>query len=151
MKEILEKYNIINFSAGELMVKCRAPEELFINIIPTLCILQKMRSLINIPIIINSAYRSPEYNRRIRGSRNSLHMQFNAIDFRPAAYNSHMLKELYEDILRGDFLTEIEWKNGIVSIGPDIMGAGLYPGFIHIDTRGLLGRKCPARWRTLKY
>jgi len=26
------------------------------------------------------------------------------------------------------------------------MGLGLYKTFIHIDTRGVLGRKSPARW-----
>lgn len=42
--------------------------------------LQKLRDTLGKPIIVTSAYRSPEHNARVKGVKNSLHMQAEAFD-----------------------------------------------------------------------
>lgn len=43
---------------------------------------QKLRERVGKPIVINSAYRTPEHNRKIAGSPNSQHLLGKAIDVR---------------------------------------------------------------------
>lgn len=73
------------------------------------------------PLIVNSAYRTPAYNRRIGGSPKSQHVWGRALDLRPK--NQFDLADLYDVAL-----------NRARSIGA-IRGLGRYPTFIHIDIR----------------
>jgi len=66
------------------------------NIIPTIIILDKLREFYNKPIYILSTYRSPEYNKAVKGKSNSLHLVFNAIDFTIA--NHKDLLKLYNKL-----------------------------------------------------
>ena len=105
------------------------PLDLWPNILPTLRVLDKLRERLGAPLGLLSTYRSPDYNRAVGGERQSLHMQFKAIDFtctigKPDAW-AHVLKAMRkEGIFRG--------------------GIGVYPrsGFVHVDTRGY-----EANWR----
>ena len=56
---------------------CLPPKNLWANISPTLRVAEKMSARLNSPLErVNSAYRSPAYNARIRGrASKSQHMQ----------------------------------------------------------------------------
>ena len=49
--------------------------------------LQALRDRLGVPLIVNSAYRSPEYNRRIGGAPRSQHMEAKAFDISMANHN----------------------------------------------------------------
>ncbi|MGE5680524.1 MAG: D-Ala-D-Ala carboxypeptidase family metallohydrolase [Bacillota bacterium] len=147
IKEITELYGINDFSIEEITHnQDNIPEEYHDNIIPTLCILQKIRNSIRQPIQICSTYRNPEYNKKAGGAKRSLHLVFNAIDFYPLGFNSFSLNKLFSQIADGKFDCEINFKGKAVGVSHKVMGLGLYKRFIHIDTRGILGRRAPAKW-----
>jgi hypothetical protein len=83
--------------------------------------LEEMRNIVGKPFVINSAYRSPEHNRKVGGAKNSLHVQGRAFDIRIAGHNP---KELYRAAKRAGF-------NGI----------GFHTSFLHVDNRTV-----PAEW-----
>lgn len=76
----------------------------------------------NRPITILSGYRTEAHNRKVGGARNSQHVQGRALDLRPPGTMS--VSEFYYKILT--VADEYESK---------IKGVGLYPTFVHIDTR----------------
>ena len=78
--------------------------------------LENLRELLGKPMIINSAYRSPEHNRKVGGAKSSNHMQGVAFDVRMDNHDP----EYFEKCAR---------KCGFT-------GFGYYPasGFMHIDT-----------------
>jgi zinc D-Ala-D-Ala carboxypeptidase len=61
--------------------------------------LEKVRALLNVPIRINSGYRSPEVNKTIGGAATSQHVLGCAADFVPVGMT---LKEAYELIAKSD-------------------------------------------------
>jgi hypothetical protein len=85
--------------------------------------LQALRDLLGSPMIINSAYRSPEHNRAVGGAKQSEHLKANAWDVR---MDNHDPDRFIAAALKCGF-------NGI----------GTYPrqNFIHID-----GRSYRANW-----
>lgn len=73
------------------------------------------------PIIVLSAYRTPEHNRKIGGTAKSQHMQGRALDLRPPVGVS--LDEFYKEIRdMANYVTAIK-------------GLGRYETFVHIDIR----------------
>lgn len=78
--------------------------------------LQALRDRIGKPMIVNSAYRSPQHNRRVGGAKNSLHMEGVAFDVLMSNHDPHK----YEQAARAVGFT----------------GFGYYPksGFMHVDT-----------------
>ena len=62
-------------------------------------VLNLIRSKLGRPIIINSAFRSPEVNRAVGGVKNSLHMQGRAADIRCAP---EYMDELWSIIQQSD-------------------------------------------------
>lgn len=136
---LLESVGIKHFSAWEICrvgrranagpVQLKAPPvALWKNAIPTLQILDELREALG-PVIVNSGYRDPEYNKAVGGEKASLHMTCNAFD---VSVIGKTPKEVY------DWLDA--HPNRVV------MGLGLYSSFVHVDTRGLIGRPAPARW-----
>lgn len=130
-EEFIDGHNFPNFQGEEFTwywdrsrngVKNTVPPvHLWPNIIPTLQVLQFLRSKIDKPIFMSSTYRSPAYNRAIDGASESMHTQFRAIDFTvrdhtPRAVHSALLAARAADLFKG--------------------GLGLYKTFVHIDTRG---------------
>ena len=84
--------------------------------------LQELRDLLNKPIIINSAYRNKEYNKKVGGAANSQHLFGRAVDIKVNGMDPHEVARVAEVIRFG--------------------GIGIYPSFVHLDTRP--GR---ARWK----
>lgn len=86
--------------------------------------LEDIRTHFNKPVIVTSGYRTPEYNAKIGGVKNSQHTKGTAADIKvssiPAREVQKYLKHKYQD------------KYGI----------GSYPTFTHIDVRAK-----KARWR----
>jgi len=101
-----------------------------INVIELAEQLQILRDHIGKPIRINSAYRSKEYNRRIGGVRNSMHIIGKAADLVASGMSARELNGVIIDLIRAG-----KMKEG---------GVGLYvsQGFVHYDIRGTR-----ARWR----
>ena len=80
--------------------------------------LNAIRSRFGKPIIVNSAYRSPEHNKAVGGVSNSQHVLGTAADIRPED-----LKDLSELQKIADELN----PHG---------GVGFYNTFVHVDVRG---------------
>ena len=107
-----------NFSPAE--IACRGTDKLLLNG-PALDKLQALRDLLGKPLILRSAYRSPEHNRAIEGALNSKHMRGAAFDIEMANHDP------------------VAFEAAAREVG--FLGFGFYPrsGFIHVD----LG---PDRW-----
>lgn len=97
------------------------PNALWRRIVLTAHLVDRLRERLGRPVRIHSTYRSPDYNRKVVGMPNSLHLQFNAIDFSIEGVEPAECAE----ILRG-------WREDRVFRG----GIGVYPTFVHVDTRG---------------
>lgn len=97
------------------------PRALWPNFLPTLRIIDDLRVTIGKPITITSSYRSPAYNKAVGGAPQSYHKKFVAADIQVASTTPH---EVYK-ILR-------LWREQ----GKFSGGLGLYPTFVHVDTRG---------------
>jgi hypothetical protein len=115
-----------NFSPAE--IACRGTGKLLINA-PALDKLQSLRDRLGKPLIIRSAYRSPEHNRRVGGTTRSKHMAGAAFDI---AMSNH---------------DPVAFEAAARAVG--FLGFGFYPrsGFIHVDlgpTR-LWGERFPIR------
>lgn len=74
----------------------------------------------NQPIVINSAYRSPEWNKKIGGARNSQHVLGQALDIQPP--KGMTVTHFYKLIHMNRFQLGIN-------------GLGKYPTFVHCDIR----------------
>lgn len=87
-------------------------------------VLQKIRNHFGKAVIINSAYRTPTYNKKVGGTTYSQHCYGTAADIRINGVTPAGIAAYAETLLPG--------KGGI----------GIYSNFVHIDTR-----KVKARWR----
>lgn len=83
---------------------------------------EHIRSVVGKPLVILSAYRTAEHNRRVGGAKNSQHVEGRALDLKPPkGLTPH---ELYR-VIRGE-------------VGDErcpIRGLSMYPTFVHIDVR----------------
>ncbi len=134
--EILEPIKI------QKITKEQIPMQYIANIIPTMKCLDMLREYYGEPITINSTYRTPQYNSKIGGKSNSLHLVFNAVDWTVKSKSD--LKGLY---LTLDLWDKTPNKFYFLPKEKGNLGLGLYPTFVHIDTRSILQRVSPARWR----
>ena len=82
--------------------------------------LQKLRDLVGKPIIINSAYRTPSHNKKVKGSPKSQHLLGKAVDIHVNGISPKNLAKYAE------------------KAGFD--GIGTYKTFIHVDVRGKRAR-----------
>lgn len=80
----------------------------------------------NLPITVNSWYRTPEYNKQVGGAKNSQHVLGRAVDF----------------TVQGIRPAEVQKRLATVVRELGIGGLGCYPTFTHID----LGRR--RTWRS---
>lgn len=101
-----------NFSPRELA--CKGTGQLMVDE-TALDKLQALRTALGVPLLITSAYRSPEHNRRVGGAKDSYHMKGVAFDVRM----DNLDPDVFEIAAR-----EIGFR-----------GFGYYPkqGFMHID------------------
>lgn len=130
LEGLLAKAGVKHFFAHEFMQPKRGTpdDSLLWRIVPTAVVLDAARARLG-PIHITNGYRSPEYNKQIGGQKNSLHIEMNAADASPV------------DASAGDLFRFLS-KHPMAPC----MGLGRYSNFVHLDTRGVLGRKIPARW-----
>lgn len=110
-----------NFSVEEL--KCR--DGSFKLHPPSLDKLQALRTKIGVPMRINSAYRSPAYNRKVGGATRSQHLEARAFDVSMAGHSP------------------TEYAEAALAVG--FYGIGYYPTFTHVDNRA---SKKKATWNT---
>lgn len=135
----LEEHGVRHFSAvecnpvgkranGDGVELLPAPMPLWPHAVKTLLVLEWLRDRVG-PLHILSGYRDPEYNKAIGGEDKSLHMLFNAFD---VASKNKSPRQIHT----------------LLSAHPQAkqFGLGLYKGFVHVDTRGLIGLTAPARW-----
>ena len=117
-----------NFSLEEF--KCKdgtdVPNNLLPNVLELANNLQVLRDYIGKPIVINSAYRTSLYNKKIGGANNSQHLVAKAGDLKVAGMTP---KELADAI-------ELPIKSGKMKEG----GIGVYKTFTHYDIRGVKAR-----------
>lgn len=103
-----------NFSPYEIAVKDR-PERGAVLINPTaMNCLQRMRTILNAPVRITSAYRDPIYNARVGGAEQSKHIMGIAFDIAPSTSYS-----------RDDLVAAAR--------AAGFRGFGHYSAFLHID------------------
>lgn len=102
------------------------PFEVLNNVIEVANNLEVLRAHFGAPITINSAYRSPVYNRSVGGAVNSQHLGGKAAD---VVIDGVTPDEVADAI---DFLIEV----GLMKEG----GLGRYNTFTHYDIRGTKSR-----------
>lgn len=108
------------------------PQWVFDNIMFLADNLQIIRDEIGKPIMINSAYRSPQHNAKIGGVKNSQHTLGNAADLSVRDMTPNKLSKVILRLI----------KQGRISEG----GVGLYNGFVHYDIRGYKARWDKSSW-----
>jgi len=77
--------------------------------------LQKLRALVGKSIIVNSGYRTPEYNSKIGGAPKSQHMEGKAADIRVTGVTPVQVAKLAKQV--------------------GFRGVGIYDTFTHVDVR----------------
>lgn len=104
---------------------------------PLLDTLETLRARWGGPLVVLSGYRTPEYNTRIGGAKHSQHMEGRAADIRPIASSPERVAALHTLAF------------GMANLGflPRLGGLGVYPGWIHVDTREQVPAGHIARWR----
>ena len=118
-----------NFKIKEFECKCGCdmPLEVYENIIKLASQLQFLRDYTGRPITINSAYRCPEHNAKVGGSKTSQHLLGKAADITIQSLKPIEVYALIEDL---------------IDMGHMLQGGlGLYDTFVHYDIR-----KTKARW-----
>lgn len=101
-----------NFSPAE--IACRGTGRLVVNP-AAMDALERLRCALGVPMILRSAYRSPEHNRAVGGAPRSKHMEATAFDVAMANHDPCRFEALARDC--------------------GFQGFGFYPrsGFMHVD------------------
>ena len=121
-----------NFSESELACNSGGRSALTLTAFGHLAwSLQQIRSAFGKPVRVNSGYRSPSYNKKIGGVKNSQHVQALAADLAPSSGDADDLKRLTAVVH--------ELAPGKIPNG----GIGTYSTFVHYDMRPT----GPARWK----
>jgi len=115
----LEVGDVGHFSSRELMCKCGCgryvPNDVLIQL------LEKIRAMIDAPVIVLSGYRCPKHNAEVKNAApGSKHVLGMAADLRQYKVSN------------GVFHTMIRraWSEGQL---PELGGLGLYEAFVHVD------------------
>jgi uncharacterized protein YcbK (DUF882 family) len=126
----LRQAGIKHFRASEVVHvgKGFPTESMWPHILGALRLADKIREAWGAPVRVVSGYRSPEYNAKIGGSKKSMHMEFRALDLRPAAGDMSKFIGLCANLVHE------ERKAGVN------VGFGTYDTFVHIDTGAGTGR-----------
>jgi uncharacterized protein YcbK (DUF882 family) len=117
-----------NFSLEEF--KCKdgsdIPNNVLSNITELAKNLQVLRDALNKSISITSGYRSPKYNTKIGGVKNSQHVKGTASDIQIKGMTPKEVALVIEGLIESG-----KMKQG---------GIGVYPNFTHYDIRGVKAR-----------
>jgi uncharacterized protein YcbK (DUF882 family) len=141
LEEFIDRLDLRYFRGNEFTpfwlrrtkgVKNSLPNEsLWPNIIPTVIVLDELRDELHASIRLLSTYRSPAYNAAVGGEAASFHMKFRAIDFQ-CAEGSPTIWAKQLRVWRGKRF-RLPGNGGYFEFRG---GIGLYPTFVHVDTRG---------------
>lgn len=117
-----------NFGLSEFACKdgTPVPDELISNTELLAANLQILRDHLGESIHVNSGYRTPVYNAKVGGKKNSYHMKAMAADVTCKSKTPKQLGAIIEKLI-----VEKKMKQG---------GVGIYPGFVHYDVRGTKAR-----------
>ncbi|NIP56361.1 MAG: DUF882 domain-containing protein [Phycisphaerae bacterium] len=88
--------------------------------------LQVLRDVLNVPIHINSGYRTPAHNRSVKGVSNSQHLTASAADIRASGFSPPQVYCMIERLIQQGRMVE--------------GGLGIYNTFVHYDVRGRRAR-----------
>ena len=110
-----------HFKAEEF--RCKDGTKEFLWAIELLEVLETIRNHFNEPVIINSGYRTPTWNTRVNGAKNSYHVKGMAADIRVKNVSP---KEVAK------FASEYMKNHG---------GVICYTNFVHVDVREKYYRK----------
>tara|TARA_R100001377_G_scaffold48728_2_gene28141 strand:- start:149 stop:604 length:456 start_codon:yes stop_codon:yes gene_type:complete len=137
----LQVHGITNFSPLEIADVGRQssgvslsspPLGLLSNALKLVDVLQWLRNEGEVAsVLVNSWWRSPEYNEAIGGVANSMHLTLGASDIVKVGWTPRQVADLLES-----------------SPYKEQLGIGRYKTFTHVDVRGMIGRPAPARWGT---
>jgi hypothetical protein len=107
-----DKWRWKNFSPRELA--CKGTGSLLVDEV-ALDKLQELREKLGVPLLVTSAYRSPEHNRKVGGAKDSYHMKGVAFDIRMENQDPMAFELAAREV--------------------GFRGVGYYPkqGFMHID------------------
>jgi len=117
-----------NFSKSEFECNdgSEMPQKVFNNVEVHAYNLQTIRDFCDASVIINSAYRSPDYNKKVGGATSSQHLVGNATDITIKGYTPSEVADIIEGLIRIDAIEE--------------GGLGRYNTFTHYDRRGTKAR-----------
>ena len=103
---------------AKLQLNTDPPRALWPSLLAVVKVADEARHRLGKPLRINSAYRSPSYNRAISGASRSVHVQGGALDLAgsPATLHKILTELRREGLFRG--------------------GIGRYKTFVHVDVRG---------------
>lgn len=104
-----------HFKAKEF--RCKDGTQEFLWAPELITVLETIRNHFNEPVIINSGYRTPEWNARVSGAKNSYHIKGMAADI---VVKNHSTKEV------------AEYASKVLS---EYGGIIRYTNFVHIDIR----------------
>lgn len=110
-----------NFKTKEFACKDGSKEVLLS--LKLLNVLLEIRRHFDSPVIINSGYRTPEYNTKVGGAKNSYHMKGMAADIVVKNHNSKEVAEYASKVLG------------------EVGGVIRYTNFVHVDVRKEYYRK----------
>lgn len=113
-----------NFNLNEFHCKdgTPVPVEFHPYVVRIATNLQVLRNELKRPIVITSAYRTIDYNKKIGGAINSHHLRANAVDFKIQGYNTQFIALIIHKLM----------MEGRMAAG----GIGIYGTFVHYDLRG---------------
>ncbi len=117
-----------NFTLDEFASKdgTETPPDVLENLRELAKNLQVLRDELGKPIKINSGYRSPAHNKKIGGVRNSQHVKGKAADIVVTGLTPTQLAAVIFKLIE-----QKKMRQG---------GVGIYPNFVHYDTRGTKAR-----------
>ncbi len=137
----LEAHGVVNFTAEEICPVGKTHKTATLYAPPPEFILNSLKLIEgpldwirwyegSAPVGVNSWFRSEAYNRSVGGGKNSIHLTGGAAD-----------------------ITKRRWTPLRIALAfahdypmAEQLGIGLYPTFVHVDIRGMIGRRAPARW-----
>lgn len=103
-----------HFKAKEF--QCKDKSEYLLIASELLEVLENIRKHFNAPVIINSGYRTPNWNRKVNGAENSYHCKGMAADIVVKGHSSKEVAEYADSIME---------QGGVIR----------YTNFVHIDVR----------------